>query len=108
MSAYKVLGQVNPTTTGTLTALYAVPLSTQSFCSTLSVCNQGANTSSVRVAVQPGGTGIDNKHYIVYDTVIQPKDSMFLTIGLALAQADQVNVSAATSSVSFSLFGSEI
>lgn len=58
MSAYKVLGQVNPTTTGTLTALYAVPASTQAFCSTLSICNQGSTTSSARVAVQPSGTGI--------------------------------------------------
>jgi hypothetical protein len=108
MSAYKVLGQVNPTTTGTLTALYSVPLSTQAFCSTLSICNQGSTTSSARIAVQPLGTGILPKHYILYDTVIQPNDSLFLTIGIALGQTDQVNVSAATSSVSFSLFGSEI
>jgi len=108
MSAYKVLGQVNPTTTGTLTALYSVPLSTQAFCSTLSICNQGASTSSARIAVQPLGTGILPKHYILYDTVIQPNDSLFLTIGIALGQTDQINVSAATSSVSFSLFGSEI
>jgi hypothetical protein len=108
MSAYKVLGQVNPTTTGTLTALYSVPLTTQAFCSTLSICNQGASTSSARVAVQPLGTGILPKHYILYDTVIQPQDTLFLTIGIALSQTDQVNVSAATSSVSFSLFGSEI
>jgi hypothetical protein len=108
MSAYKVLGQVNPTTTGTLTALYAVPLATQAFCSTLSICNQGSTTSSARVAVQPVGAGINAKHYILYDTVIQPQDTLFLTIGIALGQTDQVNVSAATSSVSFSLFGSEI
>jgi hypothetical protein len=108
MSAYKVLGQVNPTTTGTLTALYAVPLATQAFCSTLSICNQGASTSSARVAVQPLGAGILPRHYILYDTVIQPQDTLFLTIGIALGQTDQINVSAATSSVSFSLFGSEI
>ena len=108
MSTYKVLGQTNPTTTGTMTALYAVPGSTQAFCSTLSVCNQGSTTSSARVAVQPGGAGLDAKHYILYDTIIYPNDSLFLTIGIALNQYDQVNVSAATSSVSFSLFGSEI
>lgn len=108
MSAYKVLGQANPTTTGVLTALYAVPAATQAFCSTLSICNQGSTTSSARVAVQPSGASILPKHYILYDTVIQPQDTLFLTIGIALGQSDQVNVSAATSSVSFSLFGSEI
>jgi hypothetical protein len=54
------------------------------------------------------GAGINAKHYILFDTVIQPQDTLFLTIGIALGQTDQVNVSAATSSVSFSLFGSEI
>lgn len=108
MSAYKVLGQANPTTTGVAVALYTVPAATQAFCSTLSFCNLGSVTSSVRVAVQPAGAALEIKHYIVYDTIIYPNDSVFLTIGLALGQTDVVSVQAATTSVSFSLFGSEI
>ena len=108
MSTYKVLGQLNPTTTGILTALYTVPVATQAFCSTLSVCNQGPTTSAVRVAVQPGGSPVTAASYILYDQVVYPNDSLFLTIGLALNQTDVVNVQANTSSISFNLFGSEI
>ena len=108
MALYKVLGQANPTTTGVSTALYAVPAATQAFCSTLSICNQGAIATLVRVAVQPNGAAIDTKHYIVYDHTIQANDSLFLTIGLALDETDEVNVQASTTSVSFSLFGSTI
>lgn len=108
MALYKVLGQVNPTTTGVLTSLYTVPGATQAFCSTLSICNQGAIATLVRVSVQPNGESLDSKHYIVYDTTIQSNDSLFLTIGLALDEADQVNVQASTSSVSFNLFGSTV
>lgn len=108
MALYKVLGQANPVTTGTLTALYSVPGATQAFCSTLSICNQGAIATLVRVSIQPNGESIDNKHYIVYDHTIQANDSLFLTIGIALDEADEVNVQASTSSVSFSLFGSTV
>jgi len=108
MALYKVLGQTNPVTTGVLTSLYTVPAATQAFCSTLSVCNQGSIATLVRVSVQPDGQSIDNKHYIVYDHTVQPNDSLFLTIGIALDQADQVNVQASTTSVSFSLFGSTV
>jgi hypothetical protein len=108
MALYKVLGQANPVTTGVLTSLYTVPAATQAFCSTLSVCNQGAIATLVRVSVQPNGQSIDNKHYIVYDHTVQPNDSLFLTIGIALDEADEVNVQASTTSVSFSLFGSTI
>jgi hypothetical protein len=60
------------------------------------------------VAVQPNGAAIDAKHYIVYDHTIQANDSLFLTIGLALDETDEVNVQASTTSVSFSLFGSTV
>ena len=108
MAQYKVLGQVNPLTTGSITGLYTVPALTQAFCSTLSVCNQGTVTSAVRVSVCPLGVSTTAQNYILYDQVIFPNDSLFLTIGIALSAADQVNVQASTSSISFSLFGSEI
>lgn len=108
MALYKVLGQAAPAVTGVLTSLYSVPAATQAFCSTLSVCNQGSIASLVRVSVQPNGESIDKKHYILYDATIEANDSLFLTIGLALDEADQVNVYATTTSVSFSLFGSTL
>ena len=105
-TAYKVLGQVNPATE-TLTTLYTVPESTSSVASTLTICNLGVSTS-VRVAVRPAGAAIDNKHYILYDSTLNQYDSLFLTIGITLATTDVVSVYAGTSTVAFSLSGSEI
>ena len=106
-SSYKVLGQLHPPAT-TLQTLYTVPSSTQSVASTLSVCNMGTTTATIRVAVQPLGASIANEHYIVYDATLPAKDSLFLTIGIAINTTDIVSAWASTSDISFSLFGSEI
>lgn len=105
-TAYKALGQVNPSAT-TATTLYTVPSSTSAVCSTLAICNQGVSTM-VRVAVRPAGATLDPKHYLVYDSYIAANDSMFLTLGITLATTDVVTVYAGTANVSFGLFGSEI
>lgn len=107
MATYKILGQVNPTTTS-LTSLYTVPTGKEAFCSTLSICNFGDTTSNVNVAVRENGASIDSKQYILYNIPIVPSDSLFLTLGLSLDQADVVSVQATTSSIAFGLFGSEI
>ena len=105
-SAYKVLGQVNPSAT-TLTTLYTVPSATSAVASTLTVCNIGVSTN-IRVAVRPAGAAIDPKHYIVYDNYVNAGDTIFLTVGLTLATTDVVSVYAGTANVSFNLYGSEI
>lgn len=104
MNTYKVLGQIL-STADTLENLYIATNS--AVCSTLAVCNQGL-TATVRVAVRPTGESISAKHFIIYDTVLNANDSMFLTLGISLAPTDIVSVSANTSNVSFSLFGTEI
>jgi hypothetical protein len=105
-TAYKVLGQVAPSAT-TATTLYTVPAATSAICSTLAICNRSVSTT-VRVAVRPAGAAISNEHYLVYDRVIDDKDSVFLTLGLTLAATDVVTVYADSANVSFSVFGSEI
>jgi hypothetical protein len=103
---YKVLGQSNPAAI-TLATLYTVPSATSAVASTITICNLGTATN-VRVAVRPAGASIANQHYIVYDTVVNSNDTMFLTIGIALQTTDVVSVYAGTANVSFGLFGSEI
>ena len=105
-SSYKVLGQVVPAAT-TATTLYTVPSATQAVASTLTICNQGI-TTQIRVAVRPAGATLAALHYIVYDTYVNANDTLFLTIGVALAATDVVTVYAGTATVSFGLFGSEI
>ena len=107
MATYKILGQVNPTTTG-LTTLYTVPATKEAFVSTLSICNFGATTANVTVAVRQDGAAIDPKQHLLYNIPIVPADSLFLTLGISLYQTDVISVSSTTSSIAFGLFGSEI
>jgi hypothetical protein len=103
---YKVLGQSIPAAT-TNTTLYTCATANGAVGSTLAICNQGVSTT-VRAAVRVAGAAIEAKQYIVYDAVASANDTLFLTIGVALANTDVVTVYANTANVSFSLFGSEI
>lgn len=105
-TTYKVLGQITPIAT-TDTDLYTVPGLTSAVCSTLSICNRGI-TTTYRVAVRPIGAPISDEHYIIYESTINGNDSVFVTVGISLADSDVVTVYAGTNTVSFSLFGTEI
>jgi hypothetical protein len=105
-ASYKVLGQSNPAAT-TLTTLYTVPASTSAIGSTLSIANLGTS-ATYRVAVRPAGATIANQHYLVYDASVNANDTVLLTLGISLATTDVVSVYASNTSVSFSLFGTEI
>lgn len=104
---YKVLGQVATTATTTAT-LYTVPGGTSAVVSTIAVCNLGSLSSTFRVAVQPAGAALTNKHYLNFNTSIPSNDTIFLTIGVTLATTDLVSVYASTGTLNFSMFGSEI
>jgi hypothetical protein len=104
--SYKVLGQSIPAAT-TATTLYTVPAATSAVCSTLSICNQGI-TTTIRVAIRPAGAALALQHYIVYEATVSSNDTLFLTLGISLAETDVVTIYAGTATVSFSLFGSEI
>ena len=103
---YKVLAQVIPSA-NTATTLYTCGTANGAVASTLAVCNQSISTT-FRVAVRPAGATLTSSQYIVYDTPISANDTIFLTIGTAVANTDVVTVYANTANVSFSLFGSEI
>lgn len=105
-STYKILGQLNPAVT-TQSVLYQVPGGASAVCSTISICNIGG-IASYRLAIVPLGETIANKHYIVYDGILNQGESIFLTIGATLAAGDEIEVYASTANVAFSAFGSEI
>ena len=106
-TTYKVLGQVAPAAT-TNTTLYTVPSATSAVCSTLVVCNRGLSQVNFRVAVRPAGAAIADSHYLIYDNFIAANDSVFLTLGITLATTDVITVYSNSSTLTFSLFGSEI
>jgi hypothetical protein len=104
---YKVLGQINPTA-HTATTVYTVPSLTSTVLSTVTVCNQSANTATFRLAVCPSGETLAAKHFINYDTPVPGNDTVSLTLGITLAATDVLTANANTSSVSINAFGSEI
>jgi len=106
-TAYKVLGQNNPSAT-TLTTLYTVPASTSTVVSSITVANLAASSATFRIAVRPAGESIANKHYIAYDVTIAALDTLTLTLGLTLATTDVISVYASTATMAFSAYGSEI
>jgi hypothetical protein len=75
-------------------------------CSTLTVCNRGAE-ATFRVSVAVAGATDEPKQYIYYDVIIPANDTMSATVGLTLGETDEVRVYASTTDVSFSLFGVE-
>ena len=106
-TSYKTLGQLNPTAT-TATTIYTCPASTQTVVSSVVICNQAAVATTYRIAIRVGGATLDPKHYIVYDASIGANTTTSYTLGMTLAATDIITVYAATSTVSFSVFGSEI
>jgi len=106
-TAYKVLGQSNPSAT-TATTLYTVPSATDTVVSTVSVCNQASTAGTFRLAVRPAGATLAAQHYVAYDTPIAANDTIALTLGITLDATDVITVYASSANMSFSAFGSEI
>jgi hypothetical protein len=106
-TAYKVLGQVNPSAT-TATTLYTVPSATQTVVSTISVCNQAGTAATFRIAVRPAGATLSAEHYIVYGATVPASDSTFITSGITLGATDVLTVYSSSANVSFNAYGSEI
>lgn len=101
---YKVLGSIDASSAGVSTLLYTVPSVTSAVISSLTVCNRNATDTSFRVGIgdaAPAG-------YLYYDVVIPGNDTFVATLGITLDSAKSIYVYAATTGLSFNLFGSEI
>ena len=109
-TAYKVLGQANPSAT-TVTTLYTVPSATEAVVSSISVANLTATAATFRIIVQKSadvsGT-ILSKQYIGYEITVGASDTTIITVGLTLATGDVIKVYGSTADLAFQAFGSEI
>ena len=109
-TAYKVLGQSNPSAT-TATTLYTVPSATAAVVSSISVANLTATAATFRLIVQKSadvsGT-IINSQYIGYDITVGASDTTIITVGLTLATGDVIKVYGSTANLAFQAFGSEV
>lgn len=106
-SAYKQLGQFNPTAT-TLTDAYTVPGATQTVLAGIQVCNRSATPTSFRISVAPAGAGDAVTQYYYYDFPIQGNDSVTVMGGVGLATTDVVRVYATLATLTFVVTGCEI
>ena len=105
---YKVLGQVVPSANATWTQIYAVPTGKEAVCSSLTVANLTADDILYRVRVRVAGEAAANKQTLVYDTAAAGGVSQALQLSMTLAAGDIVEVYAASTSIAFNLFGSEL
>lgn len=106
-TAYKVLGQSNPSAT-TATTLYTVPAATSSVVSSISIANLASSDASFRIAVRPAGASLANQHYLAYDVTVGANDTTIITVGITLATTDVITVYASTANLVFHAYGSEI
>lgn len=103
--AWKILGQVAPLSQ-TLSPLYSPGQERQATISSFKICNQSPRETTFRVAIIPSGQTLEAQHYIYYD---EPLRRSFSAVeGWTLAEGDSVQVSSASASCSFSLFGVEV
>ena len=109
---YKILGQIQ-TTANALTTIYTVPASTNTVVTTITICNQSANTVSINVAANVSGSAVTTKNFIVSGyslgaaetLVLEPRVS--LNVGSILS-ANITGGNASVSNVSINAFGVEI
>jgi hypothetical protein len=106
-TSYKILGQSAPAAT-TETALYTVPSATETIISTITVCNRGSSAATYRIYVADNGAATANAQYVVYDASILAKETIALTLGVALNASDVLRVYASSADLSFNAFGTEI
>jgi hypothetical protein len=106
-NTYKSPAQLVPTAQ-TLTTLYTVPADTQTVTSNIHVCNLGATTASIRVAVRPDNASIADQHYLFYGLTIVPNDTVEFGHGITMDATDVMSVWSSTGSVAFNLSYAEV
>ena len=98
--------QANPAA-ATPADLYTVTASKQAVISTLAVCEHNDVATRYRVLIRPAGASAADVHRLVYDAPVAGLDTVFLTVGIALATTDVITVEAATGDVTFTAFVNE-
>ena len=105
---YKILGQVVPSAANTYTQLYPCLTGKEAICSSLTVANLSTDDVLYRVRVRQAGASANDKQILVYDTAAAAGVSQALQLSMTLSAGDIVEVYAASTSIAFNLFGSEV
>ena len=109
-STYKRLGAAQGNgTIGTAANIYTCPTATSAVVSTVTVCNTSSTAATYTIAISTASATYQAAGYIVYQASIAGNDTVGLTFGMTLDATNKYLVaSSSASTVSFSVFGSEI
>lgn len=106
---YRVLGQAN--TAGAITTYSTmagpVPTGRSWIVSTIVICNQTASAQTYRLAVS-STTSPSSSEFIVFGSSIPANDTVTLTLGITMQAGRYIMASGTSSSISVSVFGTEI
>lgn len=103
----KVLGQVNPLAS-TSSPIYTTPALTEAVISSLFVCNTDASPAHFRINIAVGSAPDAINQYIYYDIAIAGNETFAATVGLTMAQNDEIRCYSDTPNLVFSVFGTEV
>lgn len=107
-TTYKILGQLQPSTTGNEN-LYTVPASTQTIISSLVVANTTATQRTIRIFIRNDGAAAGLGNAIVYDANIAANSQVGFSLGITMDASDIITVQAsAANAITFHAFGSEL
>lgn len=87
--------------------LYTPSGSNAAVVSTIVVSNNSAVADSFRIAVVPAAGAVAAKSYIAYGTPVPGNDSILVTLGITLANTDQIFVTTTNGTSAFNAFGAE-
>jgi hypothetical protein len=109
-TVYKRLGAAQGNgTIGTVANIYTCPAATAAVVSTISVCNTSSTAATFTVAISTASATYQAAGVIAYQAAIAGNDTIGLTFGATLDATNCFLVaSSSASTVSFSVFGSEI
>lgn len=107
-TTYKRSGIQGTASTSTYATLYSVPASTSSVISTIAICNTASAAATYRIGFDDTAGTPTAAEWLVYDATVDGNDTVFLSVGAALAAEKYVRVSSSADTVTFSAFVSEI
>lgn len=87
--------------------LYTVPSATQTVVSTIQIVNISDVTANADIILAVNNAAFDVKQFVAKDIVVDPSETVFITVGMALGANDVIKVRT-TPGVSFTAYGSEI
>lgn len=109
-TTYKRLGAAQGNgTIATAANVYTCPAATSTVVSTIVICNTSSTAATYTIGISTASATYQAAGYIVYQASIAGNDTVGLTFGATLDATNKYLVaSSSASTVSFSVFGSEI